>query len=114
MISPLQEFYLKQEEPNQSCFVALKEIILQSSPHLTEEWKYKLPFFYFKGKVFCYLWKDKKTNIPYIGFMQHGLEDDSLFKGDRKRVQILSVNPEEDIDIETINRVLEKAIVIHN
>lgn len=112
MISPLQEFYLKQEEPTRSCFEALKEIILRSDSEVTEEWKYKLPFFYYRGKMFCYLWKDKKTKTPYIGFMPLGLEDPVLIKGDRKRVQIMYVHPEEDIDLESIGRVLKKGLAL--
>lgn len=84
MISPLQEFYLKQEEPNGSCFEALRDIILQLSSEITHEWKYGSPFFCYKGKVLCYLWKEKKTNTPYLGFILKGLEDEVLFRGNRK------------------------------
>lgn len=111
MISPLQEFYLKQPEPNRSCYEALKDILLRFSPDITEEWKYKLPFFYYKGKMCCYFWKDKKTQMPYIGFSKgKQMNHPSLVRGDRKLMAIYYVDPTEDIDLETLNELLEEAV----
>ena len=69
MENELENFYLKQSEPNQSCFLALRDIIIGFNLNITTDWKYKLPFFMYKGKMFCYLWKDKKTEVPYIGIV---------------------------------------------
>lgn len=55
-------------EPTQSCLLALRNLILSHNPSITPEWKYGMPFFYYKGKMLCYLWTNKKTGQPYIGF----------------------------------------------
>ena len=48
-----------------------------------------------------YFWKDKKTIEPYIGFADGVLLDfPELEKGDRKRIKILRIDPNEDIPIE--------------
>ncbi len=115
MLSHLKQFYDRQPEPNRSCFLAIRQIILSGDKHLTEEYKYSLPFFYYKGRGLCYLWQDKKLNEPYIGFVDGGLIDHPrLIKGDRKRVKILEINPRADINKEIILEVLLLAIELKN
>ena len=48
-------FYLQQEEPIKGCLLALKEIILSQDEDISNEWKYGMPFFCYKKKMFCYL-----------------------------------------------------------
>jgi hypothetical protein len=66
MIRETDAFYLNQEEPNKSCLLALRTIILDQDKQITETRKYGMPCFCYKGKMFCYLWTDKKTDEPYI------------------------------------------------
>lgn len=111
--SALDQFYHNLPEPQQGCFLALRQYISTLHPDISQEWKYKLPFFYFRKKMFCYLWIDKKTKHPYIGFsdgliMKHPL----LIQGDRKRMKIFSVNPEEDLPMETLEAIFEEALQI--
>jgi hypothetical protein len=107
MENELENFYLRQSEPNQSCFLALRDIILDSNPNITSDWKYKLPFFMYKGKMFCYLWKDKKTNIPYIGIVNGSdIDHPALEAGNRKKMKTLSINPTKDIELEIVLKVL--------
>ena len=82
--------------------------------NITPEWKYKLPFFYYKGKMFCYLWKDKKTGEPYIGIVEgQRIESKYLEQGDRKRMKILRVNPNKDINVEVITSILNQALIFY-
>jgi hypothetical protein len=72
----------------------------------------QVAFFYYKGKMFCYLWKDKKTGEPYIGIVEgQRINHPMLELGDRKKMTILRVNPDEDISqdmiIEILNEVLD-------
>ena len=114
MLSKLDHFYFDQSEPLKGCLLALKEIVLALDENITPEWKYGMPFFYYKGKMFCYFWKDKKTNEPYIGVIKgKEIEHQQLELGNRKRIPILRVNPNNDIDIETIQEILSKAISLY-
>jgi hypothetical protein len=61
----LDNFYSIQDEPIKSTLLALKEIILQQDKEITNEWKYGMPFFCYKGKMLCYLWVHKYGQ-PYI------------------------------------------------
>ena len=51
----LDDFYLQQNEPVKSCLLALREIILSQDADITNALKYGMPFFCYKGKMFCYL-----------------------------------------------------------
>ncbi|HBH49453.1 MAG TPA: hypothetical protein DDX98_12475 [Bacteroidales bacterium] len=110
MIHELQNFYLEQKEPLKSCYLALQGIIKDFDEHITEHWKYKLPFFYFKGKPFCYLWCDKKTNEPYIGVVKGDrINHPLLEQGNRKKMKIIRINPCADIPVESISEILHLA-----
>lgn len=110
----LDHFYLNQAEPLKSCYLALRQIILDCDTHITPEWKYRLPFFYYKGKMLCYLWKDKITGEPYIGFMD-GMKmvHPALEQGDRARVRIFRVNPESDINKNEVADLVRAAIAVN-
>ena len=109
MLNELNNFYDKLTEPNQSCFLALRKIIMDFDSEITEEWKYKLPFFHYKKKPFCYVWKDKKTTIPYIGIVRSGnINHPNLELGTRKKMKVFSINPTEDIDVKSIYTIFEE------
>jgi hypothetical protein len=111
MLGAIDRFYLEKEEPVKSCLLALKEIIINLDENISTAWKYKVPFFCYKGKMFCYLWIDRKTKEPYIGVVEgNRIEHPSLEQGNRKRMKILRVNSNEDFPVETIELILNHAL----
>lgn len=107
-------FYLRQEEPNKSCFLAMRTIVLILDTEVEETLKYGSPCFVYRGRAFCYLWKDKKTNEPYFPLVEwKRLDYPMLESGDRKWMKILRVNPSQDLPIETINSVLNEALNLY-
>ena len=110
----LDNFYLQQDEPIKSCLLALKEIILSHDKEITNEWKYGMPFFCYKGKMFCYLWVHKKYKQPYLGIVEGKRFDEHfLIQEKRGRMKIMLFNPNEDLPLHTIKSVLEKAINLY-
>ena len=108
----LQHFYLNLEEPYNSTLNYLREYILALNENITEEWKYGLPFFYLKGKMFCYFWFDKKeNNKAYLSFASGPkMDHPALIQGDRKRFKIYYLECHQDLNIEELNDVLTMAI----
>ena len=82
----LNDFYLSKKEPHKSCLLALRSIILQQDEEVKETTKYGMPCFCYKNKMFCYLWTDKKSGLPYL-LMVEGkhLNHPRLEKGSRKQ-----------------------------
>jgi len=111
MLRPIDEYFLSQPEPSKSCLLYLRDFLINFHPDITEEWKYKLPFYYFKGKMFCYLWTHKKYKQPYIGIMEgRKINHPDLLQEDRSQVKILLVNPEATLPIKKINSILKEAL----
>ena len=114
MSSISDSWYLNQEEPNRSCFLAMRDIVLKADNEVEETLKYGSPCFVYRGRAFCYLWKDKKTNEPYFLFVEGKQLDHLMLEaGDRKRMKILRVNPHEDLPISSINSALKEALELY-
>jgi hypothetical protein len=45
MLSELDHFYASQPEPDKSCLLAIRKIILSQDPEIATAWKYGMPFF---------------------------------------------------------------------
>ena len=114
MVQELHDYYLNKEEPNKSCLLALRSIILKQDKDINETQKWGMPCFCYKNKMFCYLWTDKKTDEPYI-LMVEGkyLEHRQLEEGDRTKMKIFRVDPNKDLPIKTIESILQKALDLY-
>jgi Domain of unknown function (DU1801) len=114
MIEDIYNFYFSKEEPNKSCFLSLRSIILEQDKHISETRKYGMPCFCYKKKMFCFLWMDKKANEPYILFVEgKHLEHDRLETGMRTRTKIFRINPRHDLPVQTIELLLNEALDLY-
>lgn len=114
MNSKIESFYLNKQEPNKSCLLALRDMILSCDENITETVKYGMPCFCYQKKMFCYLWTDKKTQEPYI-LMVEGkhLKHPNLEIGSRSRMKIFRVDPNQDLPKDTIELLLNQALDLY-
>ncbi|WP_316751643.1 DUF1801 domain-containing protein [Pedobacter gandavensis] len=114
MVDQLHQYYLDKKEPNKSCLLAMRDIILNQDPNIRETRKYGMPCFCYYKKMFCYLWTDKKTDEPYM-LMVEGkyLDEPELEEGNRTRMKIFRVNPNKDLPLKTMERILKKALDLY-
>ena len=114
MIREIDNYYLNKDEPNKSCLLALRAIILGQDANVSETRKWGMPCFCYKKKMFCYLWTDKKTDEPYI-LMVEGkhLDHPGLEIGQRSRMKIFRVDPNKDLPQETIQNILQKSLDLY-
>lgn len=114
MVNELQNYYLNKEEPNKSCLLALRSIILDQDPNVSETRKWGIPCFCYKKKMFCFLYTDKKTTEPYLLFVEGKyLDHPKLEIGDRVRMKMFRVNPNQDLPLKTIETILKKALDLY-
>jgi len=107
-------YFLNKEEPYKGCLLALRKCILSNDPHITETQKYGMPCYCFKGKAFCYLWTDKKTQFPYILFVEgQYLIHQRLETGKRARMKIFPVDPKKDLPYTTIDALVQDALLLY-
>ena len=114
MLKPIDQYFLQQPEHAKSCLLAMRGILLQYHPHITEAWKYGMPFYCYKSKMFCYLWMHKKYRQPYFGIVEGGrIEHPLLLTEKRARIKILLLDPDKDIPRTTITTILNKALAFY-
>jgi hypothetical protein len=110
----IDDFYFKQEEPTKSTLLALKSIILSQDEEITNEWKYGMPFFCYRGKMFCYLWVHKKLEQPYIGLVEgKHFDQPFLIQEKRSRMKIMLLDQAKDLPVERITTVLKQALNLY-
>jgi hypothetical protein len=114
MMKEIDNFYLQQDEPIKGTLLALREIILSQDADVTNVLKYGMPFFCYKGKMFCYLWVHKKHKQPYIGIVEgKRFNEPFLIQEDRSRMKIMLFDPNKDLPLKTINTILQQAINLY-
>ncbi|MGF7039575.1 DUF1801 domain-containing protein [Mucilaginibacter lappiensis] len=114
MLTQLDNFYLQKEEPVKGCLLALREIILKQDKDISAAWKYGMPFFCYKGKMFCYLWVHKKLHQPYIGIVEgKRFDHPNLIIEKRSRMKIMLFEADQDLPIEAIQAILKQAIDLY-
>ncbi|OCX53451.1 hypothetical protein BEL04_03885 [Mucilaginibacter sp. PPCGB 2223] len=113
-MTELEKLYFEQPEPVKSCLLALRDIILAQDENITAAWKYGMPFFCFKGKMFCYLWVHKTLHQPYIGIVEgKHIEHPNLLQEKRGRMKIMLFDGSADLPINTIQSILQQAISLY-
>ena len=113
-MNALESYYERQEEPARSCLVALRAIILKQDSEISAVWKYGMPFFCYKGKMFCYLWVHKKNKQPYIGLVEgKHFNEPWLIQENRSRMKIMLLDPGKDLPIQAIENILQKAVNLY-
>ena len=106
----IDNFYMVKPEPLRGCLLSLRDVILRSNPDITEAWKYRMPFFYLRKKMFCYLWVHKKNSLPYIGIVDgRMIIHPRLVQEKRSRMKIMLVDPTKDLPVRIILSILKEA-----
>lgn len=114
MLRPIDNYFQQQEEPAKSCLQFLRVHILKQDEYITEAWKYGMPFFCYKGKMFCYLWIHKKLHQPYLGIVEGiRIEHPDLLQEKRARMKILLLDPRKDLPIKKINTILQTVLALY-
>jgi Domain of unknown function (DU1801) len=107
-------FYEQQNESIKSCLLALRAIILRQDKQISAAWKYGMPFFCYKGKMFCYLWVHKKHQQPYLGMVEgKHFDEPFLIQEERSRMKIMLIDPTKDLPVKTIENILQKSLDLY-
>lgn len=113
-MSLTDHFYLSQPEPRQSCLLALRDIILAQDANISHTIKYGMPFFCYKNKMFCYLWVNKKLDLPYLGIVEgKHFNQPELIEEKRSRMKTMLIDPNSDLPVQRISQILQQAIDLY-
>lgn len=113
MLRDIDNYFLNKEEPVKGCLLFLREFIPAFDSNITEAWKYGMPFYCYKGKMFCYLWVDKKTHNPYLGIVDGNKIDHPLLVIEKRaRMKTIQFDARQDVSVDTIREILGMALAL--
>lgn len=106
MEQPIDNFFLKIPEPQQSTLLYLRRFFVEEVG-LVEHIKFNTPFYNFNNKWFCYLsYSQKRKHEIYIGFVKgFKIEYQGLESEGRKQIKVYRINPEKDIDVKALKKI---------
>ena len=101
-----------ESQPNdwQTALLALRQIILDFHPDITETFKWKCPFYLYKGYL-AYMYINKKG--LHLAFANGAKFDDThgILQGkDRKLIRLITIDPSQDFPIKDIHYCLQLAL----
>jgi hypothetical protein len=115
MLRPIDNWFLEKDEPVKSCLAFMRGHILVLDKDITEAWKYGMPFYCYKDKMFCYLWIHKKYRQPYLGIVDGlRMQHPDLLQEKRSRMKLLLLDPSKDLPLRKINAILKEALVLRS
>ena len=114
MLSPIDSWFLHQEEPERACLQFMRSHILKMDNRIAETWKYGMPFYCYNGKMFCYLWVHKKYGQPYLGIVEgKSINHPGLIQEKRARMKILLIDATKNIPVKKISAILKEMIHLY-
>lgn len=115
-MKPAEVYILSQTEHYQAIILHLCDVIEQVVPDVELLFKWKLPFYYYKKKPYCYLNMLKKENAIDLCFMKGHLltkHRDKMIDKDRKLVASLRYNNLKNIDSKVLKEVLLEVMSLY-
>lgn len=95
-------------------FTCVESDLISQDTAITPTLKYGMPFFCYKGKMFCYLWVHSKYKQPYIGIVKgKRVNHPGLIMEKRSRMKIMLFDPNEALPLKTIENILQQAINLY-
>ncbi len=115
-MNPAAEYILKQPEPYKSILLQLQVVFEHLFPEIELKYKYRIPFYYLKGKPFCYFNASHKKQYVDVGIVkgkQILIHSEHLVTEKRKIMASLRYTTVEDIDHDVLIEVLKKAASLY-
>ena len=115
-MKPTDLYLLNQPEPYRSMLLHIIDVVRKTLPEATLEFKWTVPYFYYKAKPFCYLNVSHKHQFVDVGFAK-GFElkdnlDFLIADNGRNTVKSLLYKSLEEIDI-TLKLVILEAKILY-
>lgn len=109
----VDNYILSQDELSRQLIFLLRDIILSTTPEITERLSFNCPFYHYKGML-CYISIEKKT--VYIGFCRGVLlkEKYPILKiKNRKLIASISYKNMEEVDVDLIQNILKDSMKLN-
>jgi len=113
-MNPAEEYILNQTETFKNMLLRLQVLVETTVPGVDLLFKYKIPFYYLKGKPFCYLNVTKSyVDVGFWNASRLTKHSEHMTTAGRKFMKSLRYYAEEDINDTIAIEVLEEAFEVH-
>ncbi len=107
----VDDFILKRDVSQRKVLNYLRQLIKSISPEIREEFKWKVPYYSYRGNL-CYL-NERKGTVE-IGFARgKELSKRSILSGDGKEVRHIKYTAAHEPDEETVIEVIKEAMYLN-
>lgn len=116
-MKPADLYLLNQPDMYRDILLHIVSVIKNTIPEVTLEYKWTVPYFYYKKKPLCYLNASHKNHFVDVGFakgfqlkqnQQHLVADNG-----RNTVKSLRYYSLDEVDNEVLISVLKEAIILY-
>ncbi|WP_298513997.1 DUF1801 domain-containing protein [uncultured Kordia sp.] len=111
-MNPAETYILEQPEPYKSILLEIQVLMEHVVPEVELKYKYRIPFYYYKGKPFCYLNASHKKKFVDVGIVKGGeihIHKEYLVTEKRKVMASLRYTTVNDINDNIFFEVIKKA-----
>lgn len=107
------DYYLKHQEPWQSCLLALKYLIMKVDENIMHEMAYQIPLFTYKGYRLAFLWITRKKLLLGLITDKKALP---LINGKKQkdRYEMIEIDPNADLPKELIEDKIRQRIKLYD
>lgn len=107
MEDQIDNYFLTLPEPEQSALLFL-HLFLMNEIDLQFKRKFNTPFYYYKGKWFCFVNYDSKKRDIYISFVKgNQVTHSKLLSEGRKQMRIYKILAEKNININELRKITD-------
>jgi hypothetical protein len=116
-LKPAEQYILNQPPHYRDMLLCLVDVMKQTLPEATLEYKWAIPYFYYRKQPFCYLNVSHKKQFVDVGFAK-GFQLKNHTKqliadNGRNTVKSLRYTSIESIDIEVLIAVITEAATLY-
>ena len=109
-MNPAENYILNQPEPFRSMLLHLQSVIEITVPEVDLKYKYRIPFYYIKGRPFCYLNRSKDyVDVGFWNAAHLSVHLELLCTEGRKMMKSLRYKSLEEIENEVLIAILKDA-----
>ncbi|WP_395634357.1 DUF1801 domain-containing protein [Flavobacterium sp.] len=116
-MKPAEQYILNQPPHYRDILLSIIDVMKQTLPEATLEYKWAIPYFYYRNQPFCYLNASHKKQFVDVGFakgfqLQNNLHHLVADNG-RNTVKSLRYTSLDAMDVEVLIAVIKEAATLY-
>ncbi len=115
-MNPAEVYIINQPEPYRSILLHLQIIIESTIPEIESLYKYRIPFYYYEKRPFCFLNASHKRDYVDVCFVRGNqiiIHKESLITKNRKKMASLRYKSIEEINNKVLIDIIKNVLTLY-